>query len=55
MAREFEEYRRNTRDYKLAEHYMFDLGCSVAETARILDVDVGFVSWVYSEEFWYRF
>lgn len=55
MAKKFEEYNRNSREYKLAEHYLFDLGCSIAETAEILDMDNGFVSWVYVEESRYRF
>lgn len=55
MAKKSEEHRRNTRAYKLAEHYLFTLGCSIAETAEILDMDKGFVSWVYVEESRYRF
>ena len=55
MVKKSEEYRRNSRGYKLAEHYLFDLGCSIAETAEILDMDTGFVSWVYVEESRYRF
>ena len=55
MVKKSEDRRRNTREYKLAEHYMFDLGCSIAETAEILGMDADFVSWVYVEESRYRF
>lgn len=55
MAKKSEEHRRDSRDYKLAEHYLFDLGCSIAETAEILGMDADFVSWVYVEESRYRF
>lgn len=55
MVKKFEECNRNSSEYKLAEHYLFDLGCSIAETAEILDMDADFVSWVYVEESRYRF
>ena len=55
MAKRSEEHDRNLREYKLAEHYLFDLGCSIAETAEILGMDADFVSWVYVEESRYRF
>lgn len=55
MAKKSEERSRNSRDYKLVEHYLFDLGCSIAEATEILDMDAGFVSWVYVEESRYRF
>lgn len=55
MVKKIEERDRNSREYKLAEHYLFTLGCSIAETAEILGMDKGFVSWVYVEESRYRF